>query len=165
MPLLLKPNPSSGVPIYVQLKEQIRHAVEVGALQTGEPLPAMRALAEQLVVNANTVARVYRELEQEGLLDLRHGIGAFVSEFGPAIRQATARAGSIGPAREAIRSLVRRLRDDGFSSDEIRRLVEAELDPARTATVSSRSSTARLTATDWMSDASGALDVPPRRSR
>jgi GntR family transcriptional regulator len=162
MPLLLKPNPSSGVPIYVQLKEQIRHAVEVGALEPGEPLPAMRALAEQLVVNANTVARVYRELEHEGLLELRHGVGAFVSAFGPAVRQAAARAGSIGAARDAVTALVRRLRDDGFSTDEIRRLVEAELDPART-TSGSRVA-ARVASTDWMRDASGVPDLPSRRS-
>ena len=66
MSLLLKPNPSSGVPIYVQLKEQIRHAVEIGVLGPGEPLPPIRSLAEQLVVNANTIARVYRELDAEG---------------------------------------------------------------------------------------------------
>lgn len=131
MPLLLKPNPASGIPIYVQLKEQIRHAVEIGAILPGEPLPAMRTLAEQLVINANTVARVYRELEQDGLLELRHGIGAFVSEFGPAVRQATARTGSIATAQQAASTFVRRLRADGFSTDEIRRLVEAELDASR----------------------------------
>ena len=69
--LFLKPNPASGVPIYLQLKEQIRHACETGALRPGDSLPGMRALAESMVINPNTVARVYRELEQEGLLELR----------------------------------------------------------------------------------------------
>ena len=129
MTLLLKPNPSSGVPIYVQLKEQIRHAVEIGALRPGEPLPAMRLLAEQLVINANTVARVYRELESEGLLVLRHGIGAFVSEFGPA----TARTESLTTAQATVREVVGRLRGEGLTADEIRRLVEAELERGRAA--------------------------------
>ena len=66
--LLLKPNPASGVPIYVQLMEQIRHAVETGAMRPGDQLPGMRKVAEDLVVNPNTVAKVYRELEHEGLI-------------------------------------------------------------------------------------------------
>jgi GntR family transcriptional regulator len=125
---LLKPNPSSGVPIYVQLKEQIRHAVEIGALSPGDALPAMRVLAERLVVNANTIARVYRELEQEGLLVLRHGVGAFVSDSGPAAQQAASRTGSLASARAAVRDLVAQLRGDGLVPEEIRRLVEAELE-------------------------------------
>jgi len=146
MSLLLKPNPSSGVPIYVQLKEQIRHAVEIGALRPGEPLPAMRLMAEQLVINANTVARVYRELEGEGLLVLRHGVGAFVSDFGPVAQQAAARTGSLNTARGEVRDLVRRLRDEGVTSDEIRRLVEAELGQGRMA-AGGLAPTARLAAT------------------
>src|ERR1700738_2375285 len=77
--VLRKPNPSSGVPIYVQLKEQIRHGIETGALLSGDPLPGIRSLADTLVVNPNTVIRVYRELEQEGMLEIRHGLGAFIS--------------------------------------------------------------------------------------
>jgi len=123
--LFLKPNPSSGMPIYLQLKEQIRHAVETGALHPGDSLPTIRAFAEQLVVNANTVARVYRELEQEGLLDLRHGVGAFVAEFGASRSQAVARAARIAAAQSLSRDFVRALRDRGVSSDEIRRLLEA----------------------------------------
>ena len=69
-----KPNPSSGVPIYVQLKEQVRHAIETGALCAGDQLPGIRSLAETLVINPNTVIKVYRELEQEGLLEIRHGL-------------------------------------------------------------------------------------------
>jgi GntR family transcriptional regulator len=132
MSLLLKPNPSSGVPIYVQLKEQIRHAVEIGVLGPGEPLPPIRSLAEQLVVNANTIARVYRELDAEGLLELRHGVGAFVSEFGTAARRLGDRVDSISSAQRDVRDLVSRLRADGLSVDAIRRLVDAELDKART---------------------------------
>jgi GntR family transcriptional regulator len=123
MTLISKPNPASAVPIYLQLKDQIRHLVEVGALRPGEPLPALRLLAEQLVVNANTIARVYRELEQEGLLELRHGVGAFVTEFGPVL----GRTQSVLAAQPIVRELVRSLRERGLSADEIRRMVDAEL--------------------------------------
>ena len=77
--MLFRPNPSSGVPIYLQLMEQVKHAIETGALRPGEQLPGMRPLAEELVINPNTVAKAYRELEHEGVIELRHGAGAFVS--------------------------------------------------------------------------------------
>jgi len=55
--MLFKPNPSSGVPIYHQLMEQVKHSVETGALRPGEQLPGIRPLAEALVINPNTVAK------------------------------------------------------------------------------------------------------------
>jgi len=126
MTLFLKPNPASGVPIYLQLKEQIRHACETGALRPGDSLPGIRALAESMVINPNTVARVYRELELEGLLELRHGVGAFVASCGTT-RWTAARSGQIKAAQKAARSLVSELRRRGIEPDEIRRLIEAEL--------------------------------------
>ena len=77
--MLFRPNPATGVPIYLQLMEQVKHAIETGALRPGEQLPGIRPLAEELVINPNTVARAYRELEHEGVIELRHGAGAFVS--------------------------------------------------------------------------------------
>src|SRR5690349_20670234 len=126
MTLFLKPNPASGVPIYLQLKEQIRHACETGALKPGDALPGIRALAESMVINPNTVARVYRELEQEGLLELRHGVGAFVAQRATT-RWTAARTGQMKAAQKAARSFVSELRRRGIGPDEIRRLVEAEL--------------------------------------
>ncbi|MBA3672433.1 MAG: GntR family transcriptional regulator [Gemmatimonadaceae bacterium] len=131
MSIFLKPNPSSGIPIYVQLKEQIRHTVETGALQPGDPLPTMRVLAETLVVNFNTIARVYRELDQEGVLELRHGVGAFVSEFGPFARHVAQHAERVTAAQATVAAMIRNLRHDGVGDDAIRRLVEAELTAAR----------------------------------
>src|SRR5271154_1774769 len=78
--MLFRLNPSSGVPIYLQLMEQIKHAIETGALKAGDQLPAIRKLAEDLVMNPNTVVRAYRELEHEGVIELRHGSGAFISD-------------------------------------------------------------------------------------
>src|SRR5215470_1150654 len=73
-------NASSGVRLYVQLMEQVKHAVETGALRPGDQLPTIRALAQELVMNSNTVVRAYRELEHEGIVELRHGLGAFITD-------------------------------------------------------------------------------------
>jgi len=59
-------NPASGVPLYVQLIEQVKHAIETGVLRAGDQLPSVRQIAEELTINPNTVARAYRELEHEG---------------------------------------------------------------------------------------------------
>ncbi len=136
----LKPNASSGVPIYLQLKEQIRHAVETGALRAGESLPGIRALAEELVVNANTIARVYRELGQEGMLDLRHGVGVFIAESGPSSHAAAARARGLVAAQPQVREFITRLRRQGLALTEIRRLIDAELAARETSAESAGSS-------------------------
>lgn len=68
-----------GRPIYQQLARQIRMQVSTGRLTEGEQLPAVRRLAEQLLINPNTVARAYRELETEGVVSSRRGAGVFVS--------------------------------------------------------------------------------------
>ena len=68
--------------------EQVKHAIETGALRPGEQLPSIRPLAEELVVNPNTVAKAYRELEHEGVIELRQGAGAFVSDKAPTKKDA-----------------------------------------------------------------------------
>src|SRR6202795_1190760 len=73
--MLFRPNPSSGVPIYLQLMEQVKHSIETGALRPGEQLPGIRPLAEELVINPNTVARAYRALEDEGVITPLHRAG------------------------------------------------------------------------------------------
>lgn len=117
-----KPNPSSGVPIYVQLKEQIRHAIETGALVAGDQLPGIRSLAETLVMNPNTVIKVYRELENEGVLEIRHGLGAFVSA-----NRRKPKIDEIRDAQQLTQEFVDKLREQGLHEGEIRRLVEAAL--------------------------------------
>lgn len=71
---------NSGAPLYLQLKEQMRLAVATGTLRPGDQLPTVRDLAAQLLINPNTIARVYRELCAEGLLSSRQGSGTFVAE-------------------------------------------------------------------------------------
>ena len=68
------------IPIYQQISDQIRRRVSAGRLEAGERLPSVRALAEQLAVNANTVARAYRELERERFVVSRQGDGVFVAD-------------------------------------------------------------------------------------
>jgi len=122
--MIFRPNPSLGVPIYLQLMEQVKHAVETGALRAGEQLPGIRPLAEELVINPNTVAKAYRELEHEGVIELRHGAGAFVSAG--AIRNRKV-ADKVRLAQPIVSAAVEKLRAKGLSDEEIRRLFEAEL--------------------------------------
>ena len=71
-----------GVPVYLQILNQVKYLVAAGRLASGEELPSVRALAEQLVINPNTVARAYLELERAGVVVKRHGSGTYVSEEG-----------------------------------------------------------------------------------
>jgi GntR family transcriptional regulator len=112
---------SSGVPLYLQLMEQVKHAVETGALRPGDRLPTIRALAQELVMNSNTVVRAYRELEHEGIVELRHGLGAFISDSVEERRKLMRKAQGV------VQSAVERLRSWGATEEEIRRLFENEL--------------------------------------
>ncbi len=103
-------------PIYIQLERGLRAAIAAGRLRAGDQLPTVRQLADDLRVNANTVARVYSELERAGVLETRRGVGSFVSAT-----RAQAR-----PRRERDRRLsafVTRLLADaeaeGFTSDDV----------------------------------------------
>ena len=119
--MLFRLNPSSGVPMYLQLMEQVKHAVGIGALRAGEQLPTIRKLAEDLVMNPNTVVRAYRELEHEGVIEMRHGSGAFVCESTPERSRIMRKAAAV------MQSTVERLVALGLTEQEMRRLVENEL--------------------------------------
>ena len=73
---------SDGVPIYLQVVNQIKYLVAAGRLVSGEELPPIRTLAEKLVVNPNTIARAYRELEMAGIVEKRRTAGTYVSDQG-----------------------------------------------------------------------------------
>jgi GntR family transcriptional regulator len=77
-----------GQPVYAQIMDQIKAAAASGAIQTGEPLPGIRPLAEQLRVNRNTVAKAYLELEREGVIETRQGRGCFLRDGQPRFRKA-----------------------------------------------------------------------------
>jgi GntR family transcriptional regulator len=119
--VIFRLNQSSGIPLYLQLMEQVKHAIETGALREGDQLPTIRRVAEDLVMNPNTVVRAYRELEHEGVLELKHGSGAFIKESGEG------RARLIRKAQAVMESAVERLLLLGLTEDELRRAFENEL--------------------------------------
>jgi GntR family transcriptional regulator len=73
---------NDGVPIYLQIVQQVKYLVAAGRLAAGEELPPIRVLAEQLLINPNTVARAYRELETAGIVTKRRTAGTYVSDSG-----------------------------------------------------------------------------------
>ena len=119
--MFFPPSPSSGVPVYRQLIEQVRHAIETGALRPGEQLPGTRKVAEDLVMNPNTVAKAYQELEHLGVIEMRKGLGAFVARDG--------RKGGdvLQKARPVLRQAVDRMAGIGLSEEQMRRLFESEV--------------------------------------
>ena len=72
-------SPTDGVPIYLQIVNQVKYLVSSGRMAAGEELPPIRTLAEQLLINPNTVARAYRELELAGVVEKRRTAGTYVS--------------------------------------------------------------------------------------
>jgi GntR family transcriptional regulator len=123
----LRLNPLSGTPLYLQLVEQLKHSIATGAITAGEQLPSVRRMAEDLVINPNTVVRAYRELESEGIVELRHGSGVFVRE------SVAARTELMKRAEPIVRSALDRLESLDLDEDDIRRLMENELALRRTA--------------------------------
>ena len=122
----LRLNPASGVPLYLQLMEQVKHAIDTGSIRAGEQLPSVRQMADDLVINPNTVARAYRELEHEGIIDLKHGSGAFIQD------SMVARAKLMQKAQTVVDSAMDRLESFHLTEEEIRRLVENALAFRRT---------------------------------
>ena len=108
-------DPTTRVPIYRQLMDQIRLAVARGRLKSGSRLPSVRVLSRELVVNPNTIARVYTELEREGVLNTRPGMGVFVAEP-QADLSAAARRQRLA---EIIDSFLTDAVHLGFSADEV----------------------------------------------
>ncbi len=80
MDLPIKVETKSGIPVYIQLAEQIKMLIHEGLLKVGDLMPTTRGLAVKLGINANTVARVYRDLQAEGQLRLQRGVGTFVAQ-------------------------------------------------------------------------------------
>lgn len=120
MGLPLEVDKHSGVPIYFQLGQRIRLLIHQGALRSGDAMPTVRGLAVQLGVNANTVARVYRELQGDGLLRLERGVGTFVAEVADTV-----------PARADLRrleakvlELIQLARQAGLTSNELSQFIE-----------------------------------------
>jgi len=82
VPAIFTVDPRSGVPLYLQVIEQVKRAVALGTLAPGEQLPTVKSLALDLTVNPNTVARAYRDLERDGIIETSPGRGSFVRANG-----------------------------------------------------------------------------------
>jgi len=121
VPARFKIDRASPLPVYVQLAEQIRLLVRRGALSPGDPLPTVRELAVSLGINANTVTRVYRDLQQEGLLRLERGLGTFVQ---PQQREATLVDRDYQRIVKRTRELVALCRESGLTARELAQLVD-----------------------------------------
>ncbi len=122
--LWLEIDARSGVPIYVQLVAQIRHAVEVGSLGAGDRLPTVRALAEELTVAPNTVVKAYNELQRMELIESRPGVGTVVAEgVGEAAREQRIEA-----LFERLSVLVRDAVGLGITEDELWERFDGEFD-------------------------------------
>jgi GntR family transcriptional regulator len=116
-------DPKSSTPLYVQIKDQMRLAVATGVLRPGDQLPTVRDLGIHLRVNPNTVARVYRELQAEGLLASRQGSGTFVAEQAVRVGQGEGRRLVLERLAEAT-TMGRNL---GLSQSDIAELLEQVL--------------------------------------
>ena len=115
---------TSGEPIYLQLMRQVKHAVATGALMPGEQLPTVRDMAGTLLVNPNTVARAYRDLEREGVLETAPGRGSFVREGGGSRMSARERRTRLKPF---VTQLLAEAHALGMTMDELREEVEREM--------------------------------------
>jgi GntR family transcriptional regulator len=106
---------SDGVPIYLQIVNQVKYLVAAGSLEPGEELPPIRILAERLRINPNTVARAYRELEADGLVEKRRTAGTFVSDGGSRL----ARPARMKIVTERVDALLAEARQLGITVDEV----------------------------------------------
>ena len=113
----------SGVPAYVQIVEQTERALRMGTLQDGDKLPTAREVVAATAINPNTVLRAYRDMEQAGLVELRRGLGTFVT-------RSLARPGAEddSPLRRQLTDWVARARAAALERADVLALVTAALD-------------------------------------
>lgn len=123
----------SNVPIYKQISDQVRIASSTGRLDHGDQLPSVRTLAEELVINPNTVARAYGDLVREGVLESRHGKGAFVARR----RKVFTKQERLRRLEPVLQAFVNEALALGFSTLDIREAVEEKLESLPAATVGS----------------------------
>ena len=122
MAIWLDVNPRSGVPLYIQIVNQIKHAIDVGALLPGEQLPTVRQLAGELTIAPNTIVKAYNELQAMSLIESRPGVGTVVV----ASLDGTVRRRQIEALYERLSAVVRDAASLGIAKDELATRFEAE---------------------------------------
>ena len=110
---------ADGVPIYMQIVNQVKYLVASGRLSAGEELPPIRVLAEELLVNPNTVARAYRELETAGVVIKRRTAGTYVSDTGSPLD----RRRRLKILTERIDALLAEARQMSISTEDVVKLI------------------------------------------
>lgn len=115
-------DPRLPTPLYAQIADRVRVAVASAELAVGDALPSVRVLAAKLRVNPATVVQAYRDLEQEGIVEMRQGAGSFIAEVA-AERRARSRATI---ARKLARDVLAEAARQGLSADELRRALDDE---------------------------------------
>jgi GntR family transcriptional regulator len=118
--VLIHISTTDGVPIYLQVVNQVKYLVASGRLSAGDELPPIRVLAEKLIVNPNTIARAYRELEQAGIVEKRRTAGTYVTDQGSPL----ARRERVKILTERIDALVAEANQMSIPLDEVLRLVQ-----------------------------------------
>jgi GntR family transcriptional regulator len=122
--MFVRVNSASGLPLYLQVESQIKHAVAAGALKQGDALPSVRKMASDLRINPNTVARAYQDLERDGLIRTVPGGGTYVADHVPGLLK-TEKMKRLRPYAMQLAVEGTHLR---LSPDEIVKLVEDSLD-------------------------------------
>ena len=127
MALEIRVTPGSPTPIYRQIVDQVRHGVAGGARRPGDALPSIRTLAEQLVINPNTVAKAYGELIRDGVIEARQGRGYFIAER----RQIYSDSERNRRLDDALQAFLSDALVLNFTPDEIRSAIDRELSRIR----------------------------------
>jgi GntR family transcriptional regulator len=125
--MLVHVNSSSGIPIYLQIEMQLKHAIAAGALKQGDALPSVRKLASELRINPNTVARTYQNLERDGVIRTVPGGGTFVADNVPGLLKSE-KIRRLKPFAMTLAVEGTQLR---LKPEEILRLVQEALDELR----------------------------------
>jgi GntR family transcriptional regulator len=133
--MFLPVDPSSGLPIYRQIFDQVRRMIAGGTLKPGDRLMSVRELSATLAINPLTVAKAYGELEREGLVEMRRGLGVYVARAAAPVRALSARRTA---ARAAVERFVLEAAQAGLDSAEACRLVIECWPPAEAATEKGR---------------------------
>lgn len=118
-----KVDPQSSEPLFQQIVNRVKQAVAVGRLKPGDRLPSVRELAKELVINPNTIARAFRELEGEGITLSRRGSGTFVAERKVVLKAEERRR----RLREALEAALRDAVHLGLDEQEVRKVFDAAL--------------------------------------
>jgi GntR family transcriptional regulator len=125
MPLYLHVDPTHGLPVYLQIVDQVRRAVAIGVLKPGEQLPTVKQLAKDLVVNPATISRSLRELEHLEIIQSRPGRGAFVRTDAATSAATSGARDVVGASMEAA---IREARSLGVDESDLRELFQRALD-------------------------------------